>query len=691
MLFSVVFSSGGTGPSEASANRRAYLKHPDFPRLFVLGAVVATLALAEHYSSLYFRNVVDDAATSLQYAKNFALGRGLVFNPGERVEGYTNFLWVVIEAPLYLVSRVTGGNFVSLVVHANVLIAGAVVAVVGSVVRRLTDSALLPLILALGLCVLDNSFTCWAAFALENHLLALTFLGAIWFAALPHPRRYLRVGLCLAAAHMTRPDAGLFAAVLLTNELIEAGCVAFGKRRDRAAAFGIAREAVLAGAVWVGVFGVYFAWRYSYYGYPFPNTYYLKLGGEIDAWARGGEYVQSFFAERAYLPLGSALALIGIRDRTLRGIVLYLLLHTTYVAYVGGDFFSGHRFFVAQWPLFAIACGAGVFLLLRTAELPHMEAALLRVGLSAEFFAGGLAFAVLATLVVTWTRGLEFGPLALEIRPWRENLRKNKELALWFKANTRQDASIATCLIGHTGLFSERRIIDLCGVIDPVIAHKRVDNFGHGKAGHEKKATAEYLLGLRPTYVIDGYVAADYWERGYFLSAAPPPQSITEVWERDTLKERARREPDGAFHFETIEAGWTRSGKAFADAPGRGARPGQGTLHGAVGGLVNSFHPTLGDRATGTLRSPPFQILGDRITLRVAGGHDAKRLRVSLSIDGERVFNETGRTSDRFTRRQWDTQPYRGKSAVLEVVDEATESFGYIALDEVEQWSLGSP
>jgi hypothetical protein len=690
MLPVVVFSSGGAGQSEGS-DPGAYLKHPDLPRLLVLLAVVATLVIAEHYSSLYFRNVVDDAATSLQYAKNFALGRGLVFNPGERVEGYTNFLWVVVEALLYLVSRVTGGSFVTLVIHTNILIAGAVVAVAGAIVRRLTGNALLPLILTLGLCVLDNSFTCWAAFALENHLLALAFLGAIWFATVPHPRRFLYVGLCLAAAHMTRPDAGLFAAVLLGNELIEAACVAFGRRRDRPAAFGIAREAVLAGAAWLGVFGVYFAWRYSYYGYPFPNTYYLKLGGAIDAWARGAEYVHSFFAERAYLPLAALLALLGMRDRTLRGIFLYLLLHTTYVAYVGGDFFSGHRFFVAQWPLFAIACGAGVFRLLQLAELPRIEAALGRVGLSAEFLAGGLAFVVLATLVVTWTRGREFGPLALEIRPWRENLRKNKELALWFKANTPPDASIATCLIGHTGLFSERRIIDLCGVIDPVIAHKQVGNFGHGKAGHEKQATLEYLLGLRPTYIIDGYVPGDYWNRGYFLSAAPPPQSITEVWERDTLNERARREPEGAFHFETLEAGWVRTGNAFADAPSRGSRPGQGALRGAVGAFINSFHPTLGDRARGTLRSPPFRILGDRITLRVAGGKDAARLRVSLSIDGERVFTETGRMSDLFTRRTWNTERYRDKSAVLEVVDDATEGFGYVAFDQLEQWSLGAP
>jgi hypothetical protein len=41
------------------------------------------------------RSPSDDAFISLRYAKHFAEGHGLVYNPGERVEGYTNFLWTV--------------------------------------------------------------------------------------------------------------------------------------------------------------------------------------------------------------------------------------------------------------------------------------------------------------------------------------------------------------------------------------------------------------------------------------------------------------------------------------------------------------------------------------------------------------------------------------------------------------------
>ncbi len=44
------------------------------------------------------RFVQDDAFISFRYAKNFINGYGLVFNPGEYVEGYTNFLWTLLIA-----------------------------------------------------------------------------------------------------------------------------------------------------------------------------------------------------------------------------------------------------------------------------------------------------------------------------------------------------------------------------------------------------------------------------------------------------------------------------------------------------------------------------------------------------------------------------------------------------------------
>src|SRR5262245_14911733 len=63
-----------------------------------LAGAIALLftAIALKYAFDYHFNAVDDAFISFRYARNLANGNGLVFNPGERVEGYTNFLWTVV-------------------------------------------------------------------------------------------------------------------------------------------------------------------------------------------------------------------------------------------------------------------------------------------------------------------------------------------------------------------------------------------------------------------------------------------------------------------------------------------------------------------------------------------------------------------------------------------------------------------
>ena len=62
-------------------------------RALLLVLVLSSVALATHLAW-----VCDDAFISFRYAANLAHGRGLVWNPGERVEGYTNFLWEIGRA-----------------------------------------------------------------------------------------------------------------------------------------------------------------------------------------------------------------------------------------------------------------------------------------------------------------------------------------------------------------------------------------------------------------------------------------------------------------------------------------------------------------------------------------------------------------------------------------------------------------
>src|SRR5262249_35269300 len=64
---------------------------------FFAGAGFALALLLAH--AWLYRFLCDDAFISFPYARNLSHGYGLVFNPGlEHVEGYTDFLWVVLLA-----------------------------------------------------------------------------------------------------------------------------------------------------------------------------------------------------------------------------------------------------------------------------------------------------------------------------------------------------------------------------------------------------------------------------------------------------------------------------------------------------------------------------------------------------------------------------------------------------------------
>ena len=76
--------------------------------LIITVLIVLSATFISKLSAVIF--IQDDAFISLRYANNFLLGKGLVFNPGEYVEGYTNFLWVV----LLVLSGLLGGDIVYL-------------------------------------------------------------------------------------------------------------------------------------------------------------------------------------------------------------------------------------------------------------------------------------------------------------------------------------------------------------------------------------------------------------------------------------------------------------------------------------------------------------------------------------------------------------------------------------------------
>lgn len=646
--------------------------------------VTAMVLLCEHYSRMYGRNVVDDAMTSMQYAKQLALGNGLVFNVGERVEGYTNFAWVICMAPIYWLSSQLGFDFVHAVVRCSVALAAANLVLTYALARRWLGAGHPAVWLAVGLCVVDNSFSVWAILGLEVHLLAFFMLLALWAAGSTSRFRGLGLGLALLGAHLTRPDAGLFCVVLLANQLGDALLAHHRGRRAQSKAALVAT--VGATLLWLFGYGVYFWLRYRYYGQLLPNTFYLKLGGPIDAWERGLRYLHGFLNERAWVPLLALVAGLRLRAPAVRALLLYNLLHALYVVYVGGDFFAGHRFFVPEIPQLALLCAVGAAALWDVANRPHVARELRRIEVTSDRLLGAMLVGGVGLLASVFQRGLVLGPLAGEVRMWGDDLSRQTRLFKWLGQHAPAGASIATSLIGHTGFYSSLNVIDMYGVIDPTVATRHVPNFGKGKAGHEKMADPEVVLAKRPTFVPLRMIAGDLWQRGYFLRADVPPDTFEGIWQRDELLARGSVVSATRVSFDDGRPpGWSARGTAFDSWPSHTRWNGQGELVGAWGGFVNTFSPTLGNAATGELESAPFELLGDELLFRMAGGDDPTNLRVELVVDSAVVQWTTGRRGDYLSRRAWNVAALRGRLAVLRIVDHATEPWGYLALDEIVQ------
>jgi len=299
-----------------------------------VAAVVTGVALA---AARYW--MCDDAFISFRYADHLVRGHGLVFNLGERVEGFTNLAWTLWTA-LGLALGVAAETWAGV---SGILCFAATLALLGhrgwAIARAIPRGALplargaavaWPLPAAALLGAVHREWTIFATGGLETS--AFTLLGFAGYllvcpaGGLEDPpragaRRLLAAGLVLALASLTRPDGVLFGVVcgawLLAGRDL---------RGARVFAVGFA-------ALWLPAT----LWRIAYYGDVFPNTYYAK-SASIAWWSQGAYYAGIYFAR--YWPLLLALPCAAlVRPRRAAGLELALAaVYALYVIRVGGDF-----------------------------------------------------------------------------------------------------------------------------------------------------------------------------------------------------------------------------------------------------------------------------------------------------------------------------------------------------------------
>lgn len=461
--------------------------------------VVAAVALLVA-GGLFTDRIVDDTFISLRYARHWAEGFGPVFNVGERVEGYTNFLWTALLAALH---RLVPEESLPRAAQWAALLCGAgVVALAGRVAGR-WFGALAGGLLALSLA-LHSPLIAWSTAGLETTLFTLLLLAALAIEA-SGPRRALAAlpPLLLALATATRPDGIVFLPVLLGMRLL------FPVE-------GRWRAALTGGLLFALLYAPYWFWRWRYYGDLVPNTFYAKVGGGAAQWWRGVGYVREYAA--TYGLWICALAAWGAwRGRGLplqRLCAGFLAAGLFYVVSVGGESLGFYRFMVPLVPCLALLATAGAVDLVARLRAPLAARAATAALLLATAWCSarpllGTALFPSASRKVEPRSGVAFpGNGSDHDFTWFDNyfVARQKVAAEWISAHAPPDALVAATPAGSIGWHLRQPVLDMLGLNDRHIAHVVIPDMGKGRAGHEK-GDGRYVLSRRPRYLLLGNVA----------------------------------------------------------------------------------------------------------------------------------------------------------------------------------------
>jgi len=226
------------------------------------------------YRAILFRWICDEPFITFRYIKNFFDGNGLVYNVGERVEGYTHFLWLM----LLVAGRAIGFDLVDTSIWLGIVsYTGILILLLAASYRNYKKSPRgIWLPLSAALFAVNYNTTVWASGGLETSLYAFLILLAfyLWFySGFSEQRRLILTGTILAFVPLTRPDGVLFtvtAVALLTIRGV--------KHKQSVSSLTWSIFILLLPSIIVGL--PYLAWKYYYYGNLLPNTYYAKSGDE---------------------------------------------------------------------------------------------------------------------------------------------------------------------------------------------------------------------------------------------------------------------------------------------------------------------------------------------------------------------------------------------------------------------------
>ncbi len=465
-------------------------------RPWVYLAIACLLLLA--HQAFYYQDLgayaVDDAYISFRYAQNLVGGHGLVFNPGERVEGYTNLLWTVVVA-LFLW---LGFDPSAATIGLGMLFSLGTLWLVFRFARVASlRNPVIPMVATFCLA-LDGSFALWAVSGMETSMFSFLILAALtsylweWRTGKPG----FLSGALLALAAMTRPEGVLVLGVVVVHQAV--------------ARLITGRQLLTEGDVvrW-GAFAIfylpYFLWRYYYYGFLLPNTFYVKVTVQ-DSTAqqeRGLRHLATFARLHQGWLMAPLLLVAVLKRRTAfwcTALWSVLLVYLGYIVYVGGDWSVG-RFFVPILPFAYILLATGI------AEAYNTLAEWLRRLTTSRGAMQSLRCAAVGCLLaggaILFRSSSLRGEHELYVGGFQAAKASHARVAMgqWLRDNVPRDTFIAVDAAGQIPYYADLQTLDMFGVNDVHTGHLEVETMGEGVPGHEK-FDFDYIMWRGPDLIV---------------------------------------------------------------------------------------------------------------------------------------------------------------------------------------------
>lgn len=308
---------------------------PESKKAVVFGFLILIIFLLPQ---LYFWNqTTDDAFISFRYVERLASNQGLTFNPGEKVEGFSNPLWIFILAGFF---KITSINIITLSKIIGVLLEFITIFYLFKFTKLFKNSSDRKYIFATAVIILflTPGLHIYATAGLEVPLLMTLIIMVFYYS-------YLGISfttfLIFGLIGITRPEGPLYGILYLVLLLIK-------KEINKKVLF--QSIAFFLPIVFYEIFRIY------YFGQLLPNTAIAKPSGLFHDIYTIADYF-TYIATLSFPLIIILLLSINKFKVSSSKILIYssplILANVIFLIYSNGDWMLFGRFFIPIWPILA--------------------------------------------------------------------------------------------------------------------------------------------------------------------------------------------------------------------------------------------------------------------------------------------------------------------------------------------------